>query len=116
MQLYPIRPMLNAPGTCRFKLEYDQLLSSFAFKFNLLRYKKEARDAAEMRLVDEAWVGTSQYCPTTSCNLTRNPHATSCDAFEPLLLESYLILRFLNCVTYYGVASNACQATLSRQV
>ena len=41
MQVAPIRPTLKAPGTQRFKLKYDQLLSillEFAFKFNLRRY------------------------------------------------------------------------------
>ena len=30
--------MLKAPGTKRLELKYDELLSSFAFKFNLRRY------------------------------------------------------------------------------
>ena len=40
MQVDPIKPMLKAPGTERLKLEYDELLSTFAFKFNLRRYTK----------------------------------------------------------------------------
>ena len=38
MQVDPIKPTLKAPGTKRLKLEYDGLLSNFAFKFNLRRY------------------------------------------------------------------------------
>ena len=38
MQLDPIRPKLKAPGTKRLKLKSDELLSNFAFKFNLRRY------------------------------------------------------------------------------
>jgi hypothetical protein len=38
VQVDPIKPKLKAPGTKRLKLEYDELLSSFAFKFNLRRY------------------------------------------------------------------------------
>ena len=38
MQVDPIEPTSKAPGTKRLKLEYDKLLSSFAFKFNLRRY------------------------------------------------------------------------------
>jgi len=34
----PIKPMFKAPGTEGSKLKYDELLSKFAFKFNLRRY------------------------------------------------------------------------------
>ena len=40
MQVDPIEPTLNAPGTKRLKLNYDTLLSSFAVNFNLRRYKE----------------------------------------------------------------------------
>jgi len=33
-----MKPMLKAPGTKRLKLKYDELLPSFAIKFNLRRY------------------------------------------------------------------------------
>jgi len=35
------KPTLTAPGTERLKLTYDELLSSFAFNFNLRRYTME---------------------------------------------------------------------------
>ena len=38
MQVDPCRPTLKAPITKRLKLKYDELLSSFAFNFNLRRY------------------------------------------------------------------------------
>ena len=38
MQFDPIKPTLKPPGTKRLKLKYDELLSSFAFNFNLRRY------------------------------------------------------------------------------
>jgi hypothetical protein len=38
VQVDPIKPTLKAPGTKYFKLEYDELLSSFALKFNLRGY------------------------------------------------------------------------------
>ena len=38
MQIDPIRPKLKLPGTKHLKLEYDGLLSSFAFNFMLRRY------------------------------------------------------------------------------
>ena len=41
MQVDPIKPTLNAPGTKRLKLKYDEPLSNVAFKFNLRRYSKE---------------------------------------------------------------------------
>ena len=40
MQVDPIKPTLKAPGTKHFKLQCDELLSSFAFKFDLRRYAK----------------------------------------------------------------------------
>jgi hypothetical protein len=41
VQLDPIKPTQNRPGTKLLKPKHDQLLSSFAFKFNLHRYTKE---------------------------------------------------------------------------
>ena len=41
MQADPIKPTLRAPGTKSLKLQHDELLSDFAFKFNLHRYTKE---------------------------------------------------------------------------
>jgi hypothetical protein len=38
VQLDPIKPKLKPPGTKRLKLEYDGLLSNFAFNCNLRRY------------------------------------------------------------------------------
>ena len=42
VQVDPIKPTLNAPGTKRLKLKYVELLSSFAFNFNLRRYSMES--------------------------------------------------------------------------
>jgi hypothetical protein len=33
----PIKPTFKAPGTKRFKVEDDKLLSNFAFNFNMRR-------------------------------------------------------------------------------
>ena len=41
MQVDPINPTFKAPGTMRSKLEHGELLSRFAFKFNLRRYNLE---------------------------------------------------------------------------
>jgi len=41
VQVDPIKPTLKPPGTNRLKLKYDDLLSIFAFKFNLRRYNED---------------------------------------------------------------------------
>ena len=38
MQVEPMNPTLKVPGAKRLNLKYDELLSSFAFNFNLRRY------------------------------------------------------------------------------
>jgi hypothetical protein len=38
VQVDPISSTLKAPGTKRFKLKHNGLLSNFGFKFNLRRY------------------------------------------------------------------------------
>jgi len=37
-----MKPMLEAPGTERLKVKYDNLLSIFAFKSNMRRYSQVA--------------------------------------------------------------------------
>jgi len=61
VQVDPIKPALTAPGTKLLKLNHDEVLSSFAFSFNMRRYSKEqverdrdayvARRRQEMRQV-----------------------------------------------------------------
>jgi hypothetical protein len=41
VQVDPMNPALKAPGTTRLNLQYDVLLSIFAFNFNLRRYTEE---------------------------------------------------------------------------
>ena len=48
MQVDPVKPTLKAPGPKRSKLQYDELLSSFPFRFNLRRYTSEAATAYTM--------------------------------------------------------------------
>ena len=56
VQVDPNKPTLNAPKTKRLKLTYDELLSSFAFKFNLRHYNLES-DAAGANATDRNyWV------------------------------------------------------------
>jgi len=38
VQVYPIKPTLNAPVSKSSKLKHDELLSNVAFKFNLRHY------------------------------------------------------------------------------
>ena len=47
MQIDPFKPTLKAPGIRRLNLKYDDLLSSFAFNFNLRRYNEDAGDDAD---------------------------------------------------------------------
>ena len=63
VQVDPIKPVLKPPGTNCLNLKRDVLLSSFAFYFNLRRYrvehsapgaeKKEFRPARRDRIVAE---------------------------------------------------------------
>jgi len=46
VQVDPLKPTLKAPGTKRLKVEFDELLSSFAFNFNLRRYNEEEETPA----------------------------------------------------------------------
>ena len=48
MQVDPIKPKMNAPGTKRLKLKSDEPLSSFAFEFNLRRYIQANLTLAEL--------------------------------------------------------------------
>jgi len=38
VQVEPIKPTMKAPGTKHLNVQYDKLLSNFAFKFSLRRY------------------------------------------------------------------------------
>jgi hypothetical protein len=49
-----MKPTLKAPGIKRLKLEYDELLSSFGFKFNMRRYTME--EVHETETTQELWV------------------------------------------------------------
>jgi hypothetical protein len=40
VQVDPIKPKLKPPGTKHLRLKCDEVLSSFAFNFNLRRYTK----------------------------------------------------------------------------
>jgi len=42
VQFDTLKPTLNAPGTHRLKLEFDGLVSNFAFNFNLRHYSWDA--------------------------------------------------------------------------
>ena len=55
MRVDPIKPTLKAPGTKRLKLEYDDLLSSVAFNFNLRRYR--VVDRPPLTATAAAWTG-----------------------------------------------------------
>jgi len=44
VQVDPVKLKLKPPGTKRLKLKYDTLRSSFAFNFNLRRFKKASEE------------------------------------------------------------------------
>jgi hypothetical protein len=54
VQVDTLKPTLKAPGTKRLKLDFDELLSSFAFKFNLRRYAKAIKNEVELAGMVEA--------------------------------------------------------------
>jgi len=54
VQVDPIKHTLKAPGPKYLKLEYDRLLLTFAFKFNLRRFNTERMlSAAEEQRIRE---------------------------------------------------------------
>jgi hypothetical protein len=57
----PIKPSLKAPGTQRLKLQYDQMLSEFASKFNLRRYTKASETGPATVLIQ---VGRCRLTPS----------------------------------------------------
>ena len=61
MQVDPIKPTLKAPGTQRLNLKYDELLSSFAFNFNLRRYTEGADAAAPFGIQLEVAVTDTRF-------------------------------------------------------
>jgi hypothetical protein len=53
-----VKPMLKPPGTKRWKVKYDKLLSNFAFKFNLRRYSlwmDDDEEVGEAADEEDAW-------------------------------------------------------------
>jgi len=88
VQVDSIEPTLKAPKTKRFKQKHDELLSTFAFKFNLRRFSKwrcssastAAKDAAEAAVAateatKEATVATKE--ATVAAGASTRPLLTS---------------------------------------
>jgi len=71
VQADPIKPTLKPPGTKRVKLEYDGLLSSFGFKFDLRRYTKPSPSFA---------LTSSSAQPSPSCAPAPPPAAAAAAA------------------------------------
>jgi hypothetical protein len=66
--------MLKPPGTKHWKLKCDELLSSFAFKFNLRRCNKAIREqkmALELAIAKKA--GAGRYRPPSSTHMLNPP-------------------------------------------
>jgi len=83
VQVDPIKPTMKAPGTKRLKLEYDETLSDFAFKFKLCRYMKVSQAKMEqltsesLTMHDDA-VGRGLHSSTFQLNLSRVGHTSPC--------------------------------------
>ena len=64
MQVDPFKPKLKAPGTERLKLQYEKLVSSVAFNFNLRRYSMAMPGPADVMN------GTSTCIVVGQCRMT----------------------------------------------
>jgi hypothetical protein len=69
VQVAPIKPSLKAPATKPLKLKCDQLLSSFAFNFNLRRYNTNTLSTIATTGVS----GWGKYCDATAVGTTVRP-------------------------------------------
>ena len=68
VQVGPIKAMLKAPGYKRLKLNYDVLLSTFAFKVDLRRYIMD-RETGRSRGFAFVTMGTGLHSSTLQLNL-----------------------------------------------
>ena len=71
VQVQPMKSKLKAPGTKLLKLKYDNLLSNFAFNFNLRRYNKNADGEYECPVLNKTFtVEPGRRCSrhVMSCN------------------------------------------------
>jgi len=58
VQVEPIKPTLKAPNTKRLKRNFQQVLSKFAFRFNLRRDTEgEERGTELVRAARQRWAG-----------------------------------------------------------
>jgi hypothetical protein len=72
VQVDPIKPTFTVPGTKCLKLECDELLSSFAFKFNLRRYC-EGEGEGEGGYVDASAAATASRYEKVGMRVTYHP-------------------------------------------
>ena len=74
MQVDPIKPTLKAPGSKRLKLDYDEPLLNFAFKFNLRRCNEACManpDIARATGGGKYLIGRGLHSSTFQLNLSR---------------------------------------------
>jgi hypothetical protein len=70
VQVDPIKPTLNTPGTKQLKLEHDEPLSNFEFK--LRRYIEEAAEpTAKIQPSEAAMPITAHECVASGWQLTK---------------------------------------------
>jgi len=76
VQVEPFTPTLKAPGSKHLKLQYDQTLSTFAFKFNLHRFDKAAKAekaaAARAAAAEKATADKAAKAPAEAGAYTRS--------------------------------------------
>ena len=109
MQVEPIKPPLQAPGSKRLKLKCEEPLSNFAFKFNLRHYTQvgpsaaaaaaaaAARKAAATNKRKAASVGSS-----FPCSPRHPPH------IQPSYIASNVILFMFNPRALSYMSSSSC--------
>ena len=66
MQVDPVKPTLKAPGPERLRLDFDRLLSNFAFGFNLRRYTVAQLQSADWKQRLEGITAVAEVGPASA--------------------------------------------------
>ena len=98
-------PRFNAPGAKRLILKYDELVSNFAFNFNLRRCIKEEDDRLGSSGVNEMGLNHSQLM---RARLRAFRVSAEDDAFAPLTPEDYVALRLEKLQRHYELQALVC--------
>jgi hypothetical protein len=89
MQVDPIKPTLKAHVIKRLKLKFDELLSDFAFNFNLRHYIKchapELHPSCHPLHTPKKPRGACDYCRSWRCTICRAPTQLADLRFDPFM-------------------------------